>query len=135
MDSKKLGVLGEKIARDYLKKKGYKILDKNYFPKFISGPKRGEIDIIAKRGDIIIFTEVKTLAGNSQIISPEEKVDFFKKRKLIKTAQSWLMEKNFLDKKWQIDIISIKIDYNSSPTQQGKAKIRAKIRHFQNAIF
>jgi len=48
MESKQLGVLGERIASDYLEKRGYQILDKNYSSKWVSGPLRGEIDIIAK---------------------------------------------------------------------------------------
>jgi putative endonuclease len=131
MNQKQLGTFGEKIALNYLKNKGYQILDKNYSPKFISGPQRGEIDIVSKKDNIISFIEVKTLTGNNRgrtpVISPEEKVDYLKQRKIIKTAQSWLMEKKVpLDSKWQIDIISIKIDLNTK---------EAKIRHFQNAIF
>ena len=61
MDPKELEILGEKIATDYLKKKGYQILDKNYSPHHISGPKRGEIDMVVKKGDIISFLKVKTL--------------------------------------------------------------------------
>lgn len=132
MNSKQLGILGEKIAENYLKKKGYRILDKNYSPKFISGPIRGEIDIIAKKSDLISFIEVKTLLlgirpESDPLISPEQKVDYLKQRKLIKMAENWLMEKKIpLDSKWQIDVISIKINSDSK---------KAKIRHFKNAIF
>ena len=88
MDSKKLGIFGEKIAERYLKGKGYQILDKNYSSKFVSGPQRGEIDIVAKKSDIISFVEVKTLIEDSRepfsAISPEEKFNLGKKRKIIK---------------------------------------------------
>ena len=127
MNTKEVGALGEKVAIEYLKKRGYKILDKNYSPKFISGPQRGEIDIVAKKSDVISFIEVKTLdcRGLSSVISPEEKVNYQKQRKILKTAENWLMEKKIsLDNPWQIDIISIEIDSNSK---------KAKIRHFQNA--
>jgi len=126
MDSKQVGILGEKIAADYLKKKGYKILDKNYSNNFISGPKRGEIDITVQKDNVISFVEVKTLTSN-KIISPEEKVDYLKQRKIIKTAQSWLMKNKIpLDTKWQIDVVAIKLDLNNK---------KAKIRHFKNAVF
>ena len=130
MISKELGVLGEKVAENYLKKKGYQILDKNYLPKFISGPKRGEIDVVAKKGGVVSFIEVKTLnesdRGRTSAISPEEKVNFLKKRKIIKMAESWLIEKTFpLDSKWQIDVISVRINLENK---------KAKIRHFQNVI-
>ncbi len=135
MNSKELGSFGEKIAENYLKKKGYQVLDRNYTSKFVSGPSRGEIDIVAKKDDVISFIEVKTLrqapafakatAGKQgEPISPEEKVNFGKQRKLIRMAEGWLMEKKIpLDSKWQIDIISIVIE-------SGKAKIN----HFENAI-
>ena len=130
MDTKKLGALGEKIAVNYLKKRGYKILDQNYSPKFVSGPQRGEIDIIAKKDDIISFIEVKTLTQNcggpTSAISPEERVDYWKQKKILKMAESWLMEKKIaLDSPWQVDVISIQIDSVSK---------KAKIRYFQNAI-
>jgi len=132
MNAKQLGIFGEKIAEDFLKKKGYTILDKNYSPRFVSGPQRGEIDIVAKKKGVINFIEVKTLTvqnrgGPASAISPEQKVDFLKQKKLIKTAESWLMEKKIpFDNKWQIDIISIKVDLTEK---------KAKIRHFKNAVF
>ena len=132
---KKLGEIGEKIAEDFLKRKGYKILDKNYFTKSVFGPKTGEIDIVAKKDDTISFVEVKSLVvtptafggrGDAGDVSPEDKVNFQKQRKLIKTAQSWLMKNKMPSNiKWQIDVIAIKIDLDSK---------KAKIRHFKNAI-
>lgn len=127
-NSKWLGSLGEKIASEYLEKKGYKILDKNYLPKFISGPLRGEIDIIAERENTISFIEVKTLKDNfGKGFSPEQKVNFAKQKKILKAAENWLIEKKIpLDSKQQIDVISIEIDSDSN---------KAKIRHFKNAVF
>jgi len=143
MTSKEIGILGEKIAENYLKKKGYKILEKNYSPDFVSGPNIGEIDLIAKKEDIIIFVEVKTLRLRSgQVLrqvygefieptqgepfNPEDKVDFSKQKKIIKTSQSYLLEKHFpLEIKWQIDILAIKIDLE---------KRKARIRHIENAV-
>jgi len=127
MDSKKLGILGEKIAARYLEKKGYQILDRNYSSKFVSGPQRGEIDIVAKKGGTISFVEVKTLSVRHKSdpeIGPEEKFNLAKKRKIIKMAESWLMEKKIpFDSKWQIDVISIKINLKDK---------KAKILYFEN---
>jgi putative endonuclease len=127
-NSKEVGVMGEKIVSEYLKKKGYNILDRNYSPRWISGPLRGEIDIIVQKKDIISFVEVKTLKDNfDKGFSPEQKVDFSKQRKILKTAESWLMEKKIpLDSKWQIDVVSVEINSDSK---------KAKIRHFPNAVF
>ncbi len=129
MDSKRLGALGEKIAEGYLKGKGYQILDKNYSFRFVSGQQKGEIDIIVKKDKVISFVEVKSLrvySGAINFFAPEDKINFNKQRKLIKTAEIWLAKKKIpLDSKWQIDVISIKIDFFSK---------KAKIQHFENAI-
>ena len=131
ISSKEVGQFGEKIAEKYLKKKGYQILDKNYEEGLVSGPSRGEIDIISRKDGTVIFVEVKTLLKNHRpeafsAISPEDKVDFTKQRKLIKTAQSWLVKNRTpLNSKWQIDVIAIRVDLNSE---------KAKIRHFKNAV-
>ena len=127
-NSKEVGSLGEKIASEYLKKNGYNILDRNYFPRWISGPLRGEIDIIVQKKDLISFVEVKTLKDKlDKGFSPEQKVDFSKQRKILKAAESWLMEKKIpFDSKWQIDVVSVEINSDSK---------KAKIRHFPNAVF
>lgn len=122
--SKKLGEIGEKIAENYLKKKGYQILDKNYVFRIPGDLQKGEIDIVAKKGDTISFVEVKTLKDPKFEIFPEEKVNFSKMKKLLVAAESWLIKNKIpLDSKWQIDVISILI--------KGKEK---KIFHFENAI-
>jgi putative endonuclease len=121
---KKLGKIGEEIAAEFLKKKGYKILDRNYKFQIPGDLQRGEIDIVAKKGGIICFVEVKTLKNPKIEIFPEDKINFSKKRKLIATAESWLFKNKIpLDSKWQIDVISIEIK-----------KEKTKIFHFENAI-
>lgn len=93
-----------------MKKKGYQILDKNYSPYYISGPKKGDVDIIAKKRDVISFLEVKTLRDLASLsFLPEDKVNFQKQKKLIKTTEAWPRERKIsFPVKWQIDII----DYN-----------------------
>lgn len=131
MNSKQTGILGEKIAERYLKKKGYQILERNYSFRISGSPQKGEIDIIAQKDDIISFIEVKALSQNSgeqfSAILPEGKVNFAKQRRIIKTAEIWLTKKKIpLDVKWQIDIVSIRIDFILK---------KVKIRHFKNCVF
>jgi len=122
--SKNLGNLGEKIAKEFLEKRGYKILAKNYIPKWAGFDKK-EIDLITEKDNVFSFVEVKTLAGNKNF-SPEDKVDFLKQKKIIRTAESYFLEKKIpFDKAWQIDVISIRIDLESK---------KAKIRHIKNAV-
>jgi putative endonuclease len=119
-----IGKIGEEIAVKFLKEKGYQILDRNYKFQIPGDLQRGEIDIVAKKGDTICFFEVKTLKDPKIEIFPEDKINFSKKRKLIATAESWLIKNKIpLDSKWQIDVISVEI-------KGGKTKIS----HFENAI-
>lgn len=133
MENKELGNLGERISCEYLVKRGYKILGRNYRINF------GEIDIIAKRkwsfkkalqnnnDRTIHFVEVKTLKGQeAQNFNPEEHVDWKKQRKLIQLGRIWL-EKNKIPQNfpWQIDVIGILIDENTR---------KARVHYFQNAV-
>lgn len=122
LNSKTIGKLGEKIAETFLKRKGYKIIDKNYISRKVSGPQRGEIDIIAEKDNVISFVEVKTLSGIKNLFLPENKVDFRKRKKIIKMAEEWFIEKRLsMDRPWQIDVVAIEIDFSTK---------KAKIKHF-----
>ncbi|PJB08358.1 YraN family protein [bacterium (Candidatus Gribaldobacteria) CG_4_9_14_3_um_filter_33_9] len=123
MNSKEIGILGEKIAEKYLKEKGYKILEKNFKRKW------GEIDIVAKKKNKLIFFEVKTLQQTlDEIFLPEDEVDFKKKKQLRKITQIYLSEKKIpLESDYQIDILAIRL-----PPRAGLSKM--KIEHFENAI-
>ena len=117
--SKQTGELGEKIARKHLERKKYKILVKNFKRKW------GEIDIVAKKKDKIIFFEVKTIL-KKQGFFPEDQISQKKKRQVWKMAQIYLSENKIsFDNHWQIDIIAVEI------TPELK---KANIRHFKNAV-
>ncbi len=76
---------GEDAALSSLAAKGYKILDTNYRSRF------GEIDIVARDGDTVIFVEVKSLISNT-IKAPSAQVDSKKQVKLAKTALQYISE-------------------------------------------
>lgn len=121
---KRIGKIGEELAEKYLKNQGYKILERNYVFRFPGDLQRGEIDIVAKKKDIICFVEVKTLKDPKYENFPEDKVNWAKKKKIIRAAENWLVKNKIpLDSKWQIDIISVLI-------KNGKTKIS----HFENAV-
>ena len=84
---KQTGDAGEKYCVKYLKKHGYKVICRNYRKPY------GEIDIVASKGDLLCFVEVKT-RHNGSLTEPYEAVDFKKQRRLIKAAQSYLTENN-----------------------------------------
>lgn len=97
--SGEIGRLGEKKAQIYLFKNGYKIIETNFHSR------RGEIDIIAQKGDVIAFVEVKTRANNS-LIDPVEAVDKTKAKKIIVTAQKYLTDKN-IDLQPRFDVCEV----------------------------
>ena len=121
---KKLGGIGEEIATRYLKNKGYQILDRNYVPKWITRARK-EIDIVVKKNNVLVFVEVKS-AKELENFYPESKVDFQKKKKLIRIAESYILEKKIKpETKWQIDVIAVEFS---------KVSGEPRIRHFENAI-
>lgn len=106
-----VGRLGEDLACEFLKKNGYKIIERNYHRPY------GELDIIAKdKSDVLVFIEVKTISSltkafnYSQQIKPEENLTKSKLIKLQKTALSYSNSRLELvneNKGWRIDLIAI----------------------------
>lgn len=92
------GRSGEKRAASYLKKKGYQVIEMNYRSKF------GEIDLIAKKDEELIFVEVKA-RSSAKFGMGYESVTAQKQEKLVKTAQIYMMEKG--EKPCRFDVISI----------------------------
>ncbi|MFN3966325.1 MAG: YraN family protein [Endomicrobiia bacterium] len=99
-----IGKKGENKAIDFLKKKGYQILETNYRTRF------GEIDIIAEENNDIVFIEVKTRT-NYSFGAPQLAVDLRKQKKIIKTALNYIKTKNILNKNFRFDVVA-QIDNN-----------------------
>ena len=97
-----LGAKGELIAENFLIKKGYKILQKNYRQKF------GEIDIIASKEDVINFIEVKT-RSNVKYGTPAEAVNYDKQRRYREGAIYYLLTNNLSQTDTQISFGIIEI--------------------------
>lgn len=97
----KLGKKGEKIALFHLKQKGYQILEKNWRKD------KKEIDIIAKKNNIIVFIEVKT-RSTEYYGEASEAVNTKKQKNLIDAAEEYIEQKN-LDMEIRFDIISVYI--------------------------
>ncbi len=93
------GQCGEDAAAGYLKKKGYKIIERNYRNKI------GEIDIIAKNKENLIFVEVKTRSSD-KFGTPAEAVTYYKRQRIINCA-GWYLAKNPTDLNIRFDIIEV----------------------------
>lgn len=94
------GFCFEEVARRYLKSKGYILLEVNFFCKF------GEIDIIAAKDDALVFVEVKG-RKNTDFGYPREYVTPRKIRKIISTANYYIMKNKYDDISCRFDVIEI----------------------------
>lgn len=114
----KLGTIGEKAAARYLERKGYAILGLNF--KNDVGKRLGEIDIIAKEKDEIVFVEVKTREfARFGSALPEENITYVKLKKLTKIAQVYLRRNNMMDAPYRFDAVSVWLD---RPNKTAKIK-------------
>lgn len=98
--NKDIGSFGETLARDYLISKGYKILNMNFRNKF------GEIDIICKKNDLLIFCEIKSRYSNS-FGSPIESITCYKQKQIIKLSELYLISKKYYNFNVRYDIIEV----------------------------
>lgn len=113
-----LGTSGEEHACAFLKKKGCKILEKN----FRAG--HGEIDIIARLGKIVLFVEVKTRAS-AEFAQPWESVGYRKRKHLKTAAKMYVQQQPRKDEEYRFDVVSITM-------KEGSAS--AEIEWIQNAF-
>ena len=100
---REIGDFGEEITSKYLEKNGYRILDRNYSKPF------GEIDIIAIKGDVISFVEVKTRKSDDFAYAAEA-VDYYKQERIKRASQAFLMQRNLTDFLISFDISEVYLD-------------------------
>lgn len=100
-----VGKIGEKIAKEFLVKQGYKIIEQNYKNKY------AEIDLVAKKGKDLVLIEVRTKVGDN-FGTPEETINKTKMRKLRGNAMAYMAIKKW-NGSFRIDAICIvlKPDY------------------------
>jgi putative endonuclease len=120
-DKQIVGAKGEQLACDYLAKNGYKIICRNYLKPY------GEIDIIAKKGSVLYFIEVKTVSSTEEFVKmltenrgmfdnyqPEDNIHPWKIKRLSRVIEIYLSEKNIDDDQdWQVDAIAVYVDKGS----------------------
>ena len=113
---KRLGARGEDAAVDHLDRIGIEIIERNWRCAL------GEIDIVARDGNVLVFVEVKTRKQLSAG-SPEEAVNSAKQQRYSKLARAYLQDHEYTDAETRFDVIAITVT----------AKNRARLRHVQNA--
>jgi putative endonuclease len=112
-----VGQVGEKLAREYLQKNGYKILEHNYKTRY------AEIDLVGEKNKTLVFVEVRTKVGEN-FGSPEDTINKSKLKKVLWNAKSYAGFKN-----WQgpqrIDAICIVLKSDFSVV---------RLDHYKNII-
>ncbi|MGB4373110.1 MAG: YraN family protein [Halanaerobiales bacterium] len=116
MNKREVGKYGEEKAIEYLEKKGYEIIARNYRTG------RGEIDIIARDQQYIVFIEVK-LRKSLAYGYPQTAVDYRKQEKIRQLAQYFLLKNGLNTELIRFDVISILVESGKS-----------KLEHFINAF-
>jgi len=110
-----IGKFGQQLAVQFLLQRGYEIITENYYCR------EGEIDIVAKKDEQIVFVEVKTRT-NRNFGLPEEALTEIKKEKITKTIFDYLESNEINTDNWRIDYIAVELD---------KFDKNAKIRHYK----
>lgn len=95
-----LGQRGEELAARRLESEGLTIVARNY--RCLAG----EVDLIAREGECLVFVEVRTRGGGNWG-SPEESVTPAKQARLIAVAEQYLAEHEMDDIDWRIDVVAI----------------------------
>ncbi len=112
------GHLGESIAAAILKSKGYTIMERNWRTPY------GEIDLIARQSEVIVFVEVKTRSSKS-LGPPEISVTNRKAQHMRNAAEYYIQQHPDLSNDWRIDLLTIQFQPNDQP---------ALIDHFENVL-
>lgn len=116
--SKATGNLGEDLAKEFLIKKGFKILQSQYFARV------GEIDIIAERAGRLHFVEVKTRSSH-EFGYPEESLTRKKSERVRKAVGLYLLKNRISHQNYQIDLVTVELDWETR---------KAGVRHIGNAV-
>ncbi len=110
MNTRTKGVEGEELAAEFLEREGYQIIERNY--RF----DRGEIDLVARDGNELVFIEVKARHSGS-FGTPEEAVTLSKELQMKKVAEGYLGEHRLEEQACRFDVVAITFE-------RGKPSIR-----------
>ena len=94
------GLAGEQLACDELERRGYLVLDRRYRTR------AGELDIVARHGQYVVFIEVKARSDRS-FGDPEEAVTALKQQKMVWMATDYLARKNLKDVACRFDVVAV----------------------------
>ena len=111
-EKQKIGNIGESLACRFLEGRGFKIMERNYRKKW------GELDIVAEKGGVLHFVEVKAISNPN--FRPEDAVRAWKKERMKRAIRTYFLDRKIADDKdFEIDVIAIFLDFSRK-----KARIR-----------
>ncbi len=110
MLKREIGNIGEDLAVKYLKKNKYRIIERNF-----NVPKIGEIDIIAKDKDYLVFVEVRLRKSTSHGTAAET-IDIYKQKRIIKAALTFMKQHNVCDVSARFDVVEVTGDITGEHT-------------------
>lgn len=101
-----VGQIGEELAVKHLKKQGFHILERNFRRPW------GELDIVGRKGDMLVFFEVKTVVKQSDDqILPEDELTFHKVQKLQRAILMYFKENRIdLNQEWRADLVAVELN-------------------------
>jgi len=100
MDSHELGKAGQKAAEAFLKSKGYEIIDRNFHTR------SGELDLVVRDGDYIVFVEVKA-RKSLEYGYPREAITRTKQKRILKTALAYLTQNHLHNSNIRFDVVEV----------------------------
>ena len=115
---RRLGQWGEKVAALHLEAQGLLILERNWRCR------GGEIDLVARDGETVVFVEVKTRRGRD-FGAPEEALTPHKTAKLMQLGQQYIADRELDNVDWRIDLVAVELD--------GSGKL-LRCDHIPNAV-
>lgn len=104
-----MGSKGETLAADYLKAKGYRILERRYRAA------GGEIDLVAEKEGCVAFVEVKTSQSSILDYNPEERVATRKKNHLVRASRIYLQDRQTKGGAYRFDVIAVGLQGEAAP--------------------
>ncbi len=112
----RLGDAGEEAAAELLRGRGYRIVARQHRCR------RGEVDLIAEKGEILVFVEVRTRA-TAAFGAPEETVGFAKQQRIIAAARDFLARRRGPERAARFDVVAV-VDGPRGP----------QLTHYENAF-
>jgi putative endonuclease len=113
-----LGALGERHAARFLRAKGYRLLEANFATRI------GELDLIARDGDTLVFVEVRTRTSE-ETITPLTSVNALKQEHVLRTARAYLRTRRLPECLCRCDVVEV----IATPTGHVR-----EVRHYEGAF-